>query len=205
MHALLLAVIFFTCIHYKLRAQIPYTYNDTIQILPVAFKDDRSFTLGSFEKQVRRYDNRSFFILDSRENIDSVVIAWLNSRNIVSRVIKEQMFETGDTIVESKSIERWMKGLRKKKESKLSDELANRFFQFIDSTKPTLLLYNECKWREQWTKTSKSLINYRVYATLFKGTEVVKFDWLRGETKEAKARTKERHLYPELLRRLFQF
>lgn len=205
MHSLILHVIFFTCICYKLNAQTPHIGNDTIQVLPIAFKDDRSYGIWSYEKFVARYDNRSLFILDSRENIDTVIDAWLNSRNIANYAIKEQMFDTRDTVVESKSVEKWMKSLRRKRVLELSEELLSRFYPFIDTTKPTLLIYNEFRWRDRLINSTKNNVNYRVYAVVFKNREVIRFYWMRDGTKEETARKKEQNLYPVLLDRLFDY
>lgn len=183
---------------------MPIIGSDTIQVLPIAFKDDRNYGIGSFEKFVARYDNRSLFILVSRENIDTIVHNWLISSGIANHFIRERMFLTGDTVVESKEVEAWMKRLRKRRVWVLSVELTNRLSRFIDQTKPVLLIYNELRFRSRWTNSTKNNINYRVYGVILKNKEVVRFIWIRHGTKEEKSRTIEQNLYPILLKRLFE-
>ena len=204
MYKFLILIINLPFIYCELKAQLPIIGSDTIQVLPIAFKDDRSYGIRSFEKFVARYDNRSLFILASRENIDTIVHNWLISNGIANHLIRERMFETGDTVVESKEVEAWMKSFKRGRVSVLSGELTNRLSRFIDQTKPVLLMYNELRFRNRWTNSTKNNINYRIYGVLLKNKEVVRFIWIRHGAKEEKSRKIEQNLYPILLKRLFE-
>lgn len=175
--------------------------SDSVFILPIAFKNDRSFNSAERfqERNVARYENRGREIRESIDHIQYVIDSLMKAKNYLPLIIEETIWENGDTIVNSKKIEAFIKKNSNQNRTIVEAEPLSKLVSWqISDKKKYLLIYNECKWSEG-VLLEKMWVKYYSYALFFDGEKLIYYKSLKKRIQAMKVRRLEDKIYTKLL------
>lgn len=175
---------------------------DTIVILPIAYKNDLSYMLSSREERlIARYENRNRHISLSIPNIISIVDSILISKNYSTSIYREKIWDTGDTVVNSKEVESFFRSFASTTgKAKNFNKVLKRIKQNNLFSKKCLLIYNECKWSHSLFNSKYNRVKYKTKFIVIEKGQILNHGRASVLGSELSVRNLELKVYQRLLR-----